>query len=88
MVVPNHKPHNFSLLPRNKQQQAGKQTNKQTKLTVRVLTGMRIVGSVFVKRFTKVNSCLANSVQSKPEIKDISSPLAIISGISYYTPEQ
>ena len=25
---------------------------------------------------------------SLPEIKDISSPLTIISGISYYTPEQ
>ena len=27
-------------------------------------------------------------VHASPEIKDISSPLIIISGISYYTPEQ
>ena len=38
-----------------------------------------------IMKYQKSNG---NEFKSSPEIKDISSPLTIISGISYYTPEQ
>ena len=41
-----------------------------------------------VEQMGMVFSVYGQQTVPSPEIKDISSPLTIISGISYYTPEQ
>ena len=47
-----------------------------------------IISLEFMNKITIQGSQWSFVSTSSPEIKDISSPLTIISGIPYYTPEQ